>query len=212
MVCGASQIDLAIGQPSEPVADRRHLTVEHRRVRNDDDIGSQLALLVVQKRLKMLAADLLLALENQFDIDREPTAVLHAGFDRLEVHEDLTLVVRGATRINLAFPNGRLERRRFPFVQRVDRLHVVVPIKEDGRRPLGMEPVPVDDRIARRFDAAHVFETDALKLIRGPLGAARHVTRVLWERADTRNSEVVLQLLDVSVAVGVDEIDDVVHP
>ena len=55
--------------------------------------------------------------------------------DGLEVHEDLALVVGGATRVDLAVPDGCLEWRRHPFVDRIDRLHVVVAVEEDRRLP-----------------------------------------------------------------------------
>ena len=55
-------------------------------------------------------------------------------FDRLEVHEDLALVVGRPARVDLAVADRGLERRRLPQVERIDRLHVVVAVEEDRRR------------------------------------------------------------------------------
>jgi hypothetical protein len=56
-----------------------------------------------------------------------------------------------------------------------------------------------------------VHDTDILhpcpaKRFRGPFGGAAHVTGVVWQRADTRNREVLLQFIDVPIAIDVDEI------
>ena len=40
----AAQVDLEVGQPAQAVADRRNAAIEHRRVRDDDDVGGELLL------------------------------------------------------------------------------------------------------------------------------------------------------------------------
>ena len=144
-------------------------------------------------------------------VHRQPAVLLQVRFDRLEVHEDLALVVGGAARVDLAVADRRLERRRLPQLERIDRLHVVVAVEQDRRRALGAEPVAVDDGIARRLDQPDVLQADAAHLVGGPLGAAPDVGRVLRQRADAGDREVVLEFVDVAIAVGVDEVDDVVH-
>ena len=95
--------------------------------------------------------------------------------------------------------------------ERIDRLHVVVAVEEDRRRAGRAQPVAVDDGIARRLDQPDVLQADAAHLVAAPLGAAAHVAGVLGQRADARNREQRLQLVEVPIAVDVDEIDDVVH-
>ena len=84
-------------------------------------------------------------------------------------------------------------------------------VEEDRRRALGAEPVAIDDRVAGRLDQPDVLQPDAAHLLGGPLGAAPHVLLMLRQRADAGNGEVGLELVDVAIAVGVDEVDDVVH-
>ena len=141
------------------------------------------------------AADFLFALEDDLDVHRQPAVLLQVRFDRLEVHEDLALVVGGAARVDLAVAHGRLERRRLPQIERVDRLHVVVAVEENRRRARRAEPVAVDDRIARRVDEPDVLQADAAHLVGAPFGAPLHVGRVLGQRADARNREKRLQLV-----------------
>ena len=87
-------------------------------------------------------ADFLLALEDDADVDRQAAVLLQVRFDGLEVHEDLALVVGGAARVDLAVADRRLERRRLPQLDRIDRLHVVVAVEEDRRRALRASQSP----------------------------------------------------------------------
>ena len=137
--------------------------------------------------------------------------LLHVSLDRLDVHEDLALVVGRAARVNLAVAHRRLERRRRPEIQRVDRLHVVVAVEEDRRLAWRVEPVAVDHRMARRVDQLHVLHAGAGERVSGPLRGAPHVRGMLGKRADARDREILLQFINVSIAVDVDEVDDVVH-
>ena len=57
----------------------------------------------------------------------------------------------------------------------------------------------------------HGRAPEAEELVDQPLRRGATIAGMVGERADARDGEVLLQLLDVLVAVGVDEIDDVVH-
>ena len=161
--------------------------------------------------VEVFAPDLLFAFENDLDVHRQAAVLLQVRLDRLEVHEHLALVVGGAARVDLAVADGRLERRRLPQVQGIDRLHVVVAVEQDGRRPGRPQPVAVDDRIAGRLEQPDVLQPDAAHFVAAPFGTAADVGFVLGQRADARDGQQRLQFVDVSVAVDVDEIDDVVH-
>ena len=208
---GPAQIELAIDEAAQPVADRRHAAVEHRRIGDHHDVGGELGLMGLDEVVEVGGPDFLLAFEDDLHVDRELPGLLQVRLDGLEVHEDLALVVGRAARVDLAVANGGFKRRRLPQLERVDRLHVVVAVEEDGRRALGAQPVAIDDRVAWCLDEADVVEADASHLLGGPLGTAADVAGMLRQRADARNGEVGLQLLDVAVAIGVDVVDDVVH-
>ena len=164
--------------------------------------------MVADERLEVRAADLLLALEDDADVDRQRPGLPEVRLERLDVHEQLPLVVGGAAREQLVVAHRRLERRRRPQLERVDRLHVVVPVEEHRRRAGRVQPVAVDDRVARRVDHPHVLEADGPQVIGGPVGAAAHVAGVLGQRADARDGEVLGEFLEVPVAARVDEVDD----
>ncbi len=168
-------------------------------------------LVAANELVEVDAADFLFAFEDELDVHRQPAVLLQMRFDGLQVHEDLALVVGRAARVYLAVAHCRLKRRRFPQIERVHRLHVVVAVKENRRRAGRTEPVAVHDRIAWRVDEPDILKADAPHLIRAPFGAALHVGRVLGQRADARNGEKRLQLGEITIAVDVDEVDDVVH-
>ena len=121
----------------------------------------ELVLVGADEVVEVDAADFFFAFEDELDVHRQPAVLLQVRFDRLEVHEHLALVVGRAARVDLAVADGRLERRRLPEVERIDRLHVVVAVEEDRRRARRAEPVAVDDRIARRLDQPDVLQADA---------------------------------------------------
>ena len=125
--------------------------------------------------VEMLAADFLLALDDELHVHRQASVLLQVRFDRLEVHEHLALVVGGAARVDLAVADRRLERRRLPEIQRIDRLHVVVAVEQNRRRTRRAEPVAVHHRIAGRLDQPDVLQADAPHLVGAPVGAALDV-------------------------------------
>ena len=143
------------------------------------DVGAKLALVRADEVVEMLAADFLFAFEDDLDVHRQAAVLLQVRLDRLEVHEDLSLVVGRAAGVDLAVANRRFERRRLPQLERVHRLHVVVAVEEDRRRARGAEPVAVDHRIAGRVDQPDVVQADAPHLVGAPVGAAPHVGGML---------------------------------
>ena len=158
-----AHVDLEIGEPAQRVADRRHAAVEHRRIGDHDDVGGEILAMVADELVEMLAADFLLALDEELDVARQAAGLLQVRLDGLDVHEHLALVVGRAARIDLAVAHGRFERRRRPQVDRVDRLHVVVAVEENRRLAGRVEPVAVDDRVSRRLDEADVLHPGCAK-------------------------------------------------
>ena len=175
----AAQVDLGVDQAAEAVTDRRHAAGEHRGVRDDHDVGGQLGLVRGDEVVEVEASDFFFPLDNQLHVHRQASVLREMRLDRLEVHEHLTLVVGRAAGVQLAVPDRRLERRRFPQVERIDRLDVVVAVKEDRRGPWRSQPVSVHHRIARSVDQAHVLQSDPLHFIRTPRSTAFDVVGVL---------------------------------
>ena len=82
----------------------------------------------------MRAADLLLALDEELEVDRQAAVLGQQPPGRFDLVEGLALVVDGAPGQALAVDDHRFEGRRGPLVERIDRLHVVVAVDEHRRR------------------------------------------------------------------------------
>ena len=117
-----------------PPQGRREGRLPHRpvgRVGQHDGVGAQLLAVPLEDRRQAVGADLLLALDEDRDADRQLAAVRAQGRD---VGHDPGLVVGDATGVDPAVPLGRLERRGVPVGGVAGRLDVVVGVEQDRRR------------------------------------------------------------------------------
>src|SRR5262249_45058179 len=87
---------------------------------------------LARKGVEVRAADLLLALDDPADPDRQLPLGLQQRPDGGQPCRDLPLVVRRAPGVEPSVSNRRLEWRRFPQLERVDGLDVVVVVEQDG--------------------------------------------------------------------------------
>src|SRR5439155_15357391 len=83
------------------------------------------------------------------------------GIDRLQQAEDLPLVVGGATRVELAVAQRRLERRRRPLGEWIRRLHVVVPVDQERRGTGNVGTLAPDDGMRVAAEERDVVTPDA---------------------------------------------------
>ena len=103
--------------------------------------------------------------------------------------EHLSLVVGGATAMETAVAQRRLERRRHPLVEGIRRLDVVVPIDQERRRIGSMQPVRRDDRMASRVHDPHMLQADRAQVIGQPCRAAPQILGMPRLRADAGEAD-----------------------
>jgi hypothetical protein len=107
-----------------------------------------------------VAAALLLALDDEVDVQRRPAVGVEHRFVRLEEREDLPLVVHRAAGVQVRAADRRLERRGDPLVERVGGLDVVVPV--DQHVGPGTRALRPDDRVpSRRVTFAHLSRVNS---------------------------------------------------
>jgi len=123
--------------------------------------------------------------------------LLQQPVHRLDENVGLALVVRRSARVDVVVANGRLERRRFPFVQRVRRLNVVMAIKQERRFPRSAQPLGVYQRIPLSFDELRLIEAGFRQLVADELGRLLNVRLVFGERTDARNAKERLESLQI---------------
>jgi hypothetical protein len=101
------------------------------------------------------AADLLLTLEKELDIQRQRALLLEEGLSNLEDDEHRALVIADTPATDHVPVDGELERRGPPLGEVTGRLHVVVSVDQDRRRSGGLQPVGPDHGMTgRRHDSA----------------------------------------------------------
>ncbi len=115
---------------------------------------------------QVLRADLLLALDEHLDVDRQRVAGLAVGGDGAEEGGDRALVVGGAAGEEPAVAARQLPRVGLPLLDEVDRLHVVVGVQEDGRLAGRVEPLAVGVR-ERVADLQHLDVVQARRAASG---------------------------------------------
>ena len=86
--------------------------------------------MMLDERLQMRAADLLLALDGELDSRRKATGDGMHRAHRGDTRDELPLVVRYSAPVDAAIADLGGEGRRLPQVQRLLRLHVVVVVAE----------------------------------------------------------------------------------
>jgi hypothetical protein len=123
------------------------------------------AAVLAQQRRQARAADLLLALEQARDVDRQLAAGAQVGLDGRDVRQQLALVVRGAPTVEGVAADRRGERRRAPGAQRLGRLHVVVAVDEQRGPFAQAPPARAHDGMAPGGDHPRVGEADAPQAI-----------------------------------------------
>src|SRR6185312_17227873 len=99
-------------------------------------------------------------------------------------------------RIEIAVAHYRLKGRRDPFIQRIRRLNVVVPVAQYRRFAGSMQPVGVNQRVLRCRNDLYVFETGSLHAVGNELRGAPHVREMLGQGAGAGDAQEGLQLVE----------------
>ena len=105
----------------------------HIGIRDQHGIGAQARRVAVEEGIEIRAADLFLAFQPYFDVEREFAVGGEEAFERFDVDEELAFVIAGTARVEVLARDSRVERRGTPGAQGLDRLHIVVSIQQQGR-------------------------------------------------------------------------------
>src|SRR6185503_6209403 len=127
---GGSAFDfkLETQRATQSIGDSRTIRSEHARVRHDDRVARERAPVTRNERLEVRTANLFLAFEQALHIYGETPRVAQVELDCFKVCEELSFVVARTATIQILIAHSRLERRCAPFIERFNRLHVVMPV------------------------------------------------------------------------------------
>ena len=157
------------------------------------------------ERLEVWAADLLFALDQDFQVDGQLTSVPEHNLERFDVRIHLPFVIGAAPCDDLAIAHNRGKWVSSPLADWVNGLHVVMPVQQHRRRTHRLELFGVNHRMPGRLedlgDEANPFE-----LFVEPLSGSAHVACPFWQRADAGDRQPLEQfgLGALEVVVGHD--------
>jgi hypothetical protein len=193
---GALDVDLQRAEPLERQRERGLVLGPLRAVGADHQVAGEALAVRGHERAHRRAADLLLPLEEELDVDGQRPLGLQQRLDREDRREHAALVVGGAARVDPPILQLRVEGVGVPQRERVDRLGVEVPVDQDGRLAGRVQVVRGHHRVPaglQDLDVLHARGGDALG---DPAGGAAHVVGVLGEARDARDAAEVEELLD----------------
>src|SRR5258708_14023016 len=105
------------------------------------------------------------------------------------------LVVASPGTIEIIPAYRRLEWRRFPQINRIDGLHIIMPIYKHSGLPGSLEPLAINERVTCCLYQMHLLEAHLSQLLRSVLRGPANVTRVFRQRTDARNAQPVYQIV-----------------
>ena len=187
---GAVDLEFEAGDAAETVGHGGNARADHARVGNGADVAFQLVPMLCEEGREIRRADLLFALEEKDHVHRQVTVGFQGFLDAEEVGEMLALVVGRSAGVDLVTDEGRFEGRGIPFGNRIDRLHVVVAIDQDGGTARLRCAAGHEDGMTGRL-VEFCQEPHRAAFVHEEFGAAPHVFAMTAIRRDTREAEEV---------------------
>ena len=191
--------DVEGGEPARRDRERRQVSALHAAVEDHAGVGA--ALVLLEELDDRLAADLLLAVRDDANVDRQ-RAVGREQARRVQQHPELALVVGDAAGVDPLVADRRLERVGLPQLERRRRLHVEVAVAEDRRRVRGVvgradladdeRPLPVRHELGLAAAAAD--------LVRDPLRGLLDVGLVCRVGAHRGDAQQLAELVEPVLA------------
>ena len=168
---------------------------DHASVGNGHDIAFQLVRVLLEEGFQIRAADLFFTFDEKDDVHRQ-IGVRGDGFAQtLQMSHELAFVVRRAAAVNAAIADRGIESGRFPLVERLGGLHVVVAVNQNGAATGLMLVFGQHDRMARRF-AQLGGESDAAELADEPFRAGAHIGTLGGVRGDRGKTQAGEQIVE----------------
>src|SRR5712692_8487997 len=104
----------------------------HVAVVADDTISLQLLRVLVDETRQVWTPDLLFALDNELEIERNIAGAFEIALSRFDERDNIVLAICRAPRDNLPSTQLRIEGSRDPFLQGLGGLNIIVAVDEKG--------------------------------------------------------------------------------
>ena len=161
-----------------------------RRIRHDDNIGREFIAVSIQERSERRGADLLLALNENDNVDGQ---VFAKNRQRPQVNSHASTVIGGTTSVDAVPAHLSPVGIQAPAMQLPHRLDIVVSVQENSRRSLDVGRVSNQRGLTLRAILRVLTQDLSLKsqgseTLTQVLGAALHIGSVRGVRGHRRNS------------------------
>ena len=140
------------------------------------------------------ASDFFLPFDETLHVDGKALECPQIGLERLDVSEDLALVIGGASPEEIRPHDRGFEGGNAPGGQGIRGLHVVVSVDEHGRAPRRAHPLAVDHGVAGGLQHGDSLEADSTEMTREPARAAAKIVGAARQGAHGRKANEVHEL------------------
>src|SRR5256712_12261617 len=163
----------------------------HVAVVADDTISLQLLRVLVNETRQVWTPDLLFALDNEFEIERNIAGTFEIALSRLDERDNIVLAICRAPRDNLPPTQLRIEGSRDPFLERLHRLDIIMAIDEKSLRARLRSGLSIHDWIS-------VLDWKNLRLQSRHVHLFLHNLRtILYPKLLSRNTRLLQQSAEV---------------
>ncbi len=173
VVLGRLHPQFEVGQSAQSVNECGQVRVEDERVAIEHRVAAQKLFVLLQRLGQVGRPDLFLALEEHLHAHRQRIGGEN-GFERGQVRHQRALHIRSAAGVEVFPAHSRGKRRRDPFLERLGRLDVVMPVQQKDRGlRVGVHPFRIHDlRSVHRQEARlkTEFQQPVHQPFRRPLG------------------------------------------
>ena len=125
--------------------------------------------------------------------------------------EHLPLVIRRPAGVQPAIANRGFKWRGCPEFKRLCRLDIIMAIQQNRRLPLCVQPIGIQERVARSGKYLYVFQSDRFHVPGYPLSGFPDIGRILGIGADAGDGNELTELVDVPLFVCFDVCEDGFH-
>ena len=136
---GAGEPDLFVHQATQRGRDRGRLCVPHAGIAHESEVAFELCGMLAHEAEQVFRTALLFAFDHHGNVERELAGDRLEGAASLDKGHGLAFVVASAAGDDdfssaVEGLDARLERRRLPQIERIDRLHIVMAVEQHARR------------------------------------------------------------------------------
>src|SRR6266567_4034659 len=205
----AGQFDLIVVQAAQAVSNGGNALAEHGSIGDNESVGLELFLVMLNKIPEADAADFLFAFDQNFHVNRKPAVHFLERFERFEMDVDLAFIIGSTASKEVTVADGRFEGRRGPKIERLGGLHVIVAIKEDGGLARSFQGFGIDERVQICRNDFNGLKSCGPEVVCDPARTAFDIRLVLALGADTGNAQKFTELRQMLVALTIDKLSKI---